>query len=136
MWICHAVRIVTDYLFYFAKVARKKVCLAHTVLMRESCVIRSFHHCAVPMRTFLHFIAYLFIVLLLSNQANWCHCSCCLRFFFVVAMILTKNLKFYTGSCKFCKKNPCNLKAASACCLFVCICGLLRSFAYFAESCV
>ena len=81
MWICHAVRIVTDYLFYFAKVARKKVCLAHNVLMRESCVIRSFHNCAVPMRTFLHFIAYLLIVLLLSNQVAWCHCSCCLGFF-------------------------------------------------------
>ena len=58
------------------------------------------------------------------------------RFFFCVAMILTKKENFYAGSSKLCKKNPCNLKVASACCLFVCICGLLRSFAYFAESCV
>ena len=32
------------------------------------------------MRTFLHLVAYLFFVLLLSNQANWCRCCCC--FFF------------------------------------------------------
>ena len=32
----------------------------------------------------------------------------------VLAVFVAKNVYFYTGSCKFCKKNLCDLKDASA----------------------